>query len=123
MITRQELEAAAPPPGPDGYGGALIVNALGTRRFDEIEERSVYLARQAAEWIVETGVHLLVSDVYESDTDPQNNFPALFGGGVSTVCCPVNLHELTTPRVRLTALPLRFPGVTQLPCRLLAEAG
>ena len=101
--------------------GALILNALGARRFDEIEERSVWLAADAVQWIVAQGVHLLVSDVYESNADPQDVFLHLFRAGVATVCCPVNLHQLDAPRVRVTALPLRFPGATQIPCRLVAE--
>ncbi|MBN1671028.1 MAG: cyclase family protein [Kiritimatiellae bacterium] len=104
-------------------GGALILNALGARRFDAIAERSVYLGKDAVEWIIGRGVHLLISDVYESNADPQGVFQDLFAAGVSTVCCPVNLHELPAPAVTVTALPLRFARVTQLPCRVLAEVG
>jgi len=101
-------------------GGALVINALGERRFDEIEERSVWLTTDAVQWIVDTGVHLLVSDIYESQA-LHGVFYDLFEGGVSTVCLPVNLHQLTVPRVKLTVLSAPFRGVTQLPCRLLAE--
>ena len=104
-------------------GGALILNALGKRRFDQIAERSVYLGREAVSWIVQQGFHLLISDVYESDTDPQNVFPDLFRNGVTTVCCPVNLHLLTEPGFRVTVLFPRFVRATQLPCRLLVETG
>jgi len=48
-------------------------------------------------------------------------FLDLFGAGITTVCLPVNLSALTTPYVRLTALPVRFETVTQLPCRVVAE--
>lgn len=104
-------------------GGALILNALGKRRFDQIAERSVYLGREAVRWIIEQGFHLLISDVYESNRDPQNVFPDLFRGGVSTVCCPVNLHLLTEPGFRATVLFPRFVRATQLPCRILVETG
>ena len=117
-ITAAELAAACPR---RIRGGALILNALGRRRFDEIEMRSVYLGKDAVQWIVDTGVHLLVSDVYESNRDPQNVFWDLFAAHVSTVCLPVNLHLLDAPTARLTVLPLRLPGVTQLPCRVVAE--
>jgi kynurenine formamidase len=117
-IGAEELCAACPP----GKGaGALILNALGKQRFDEIVERSVYLGKDAAEWIIDSGFHLLVSDVFESNTDPQQVFNMLFARGVSTVCCPINLHELNRPLVKLTALPLRFTTATQLPCRVVAE--
>jgi kynurenine formamidase len=101
--------------------GALILNALGTRRFDEIAERSVYLGRDAVRWIADAGFHLLVSDVFESNTDPQQVFNTLFARRVSTVCHPVNLHRVDRPAARLTALPLCFAGATQLPCRVVAE--
>ena len=117
-IGARELAAACPV---DVTGGALIVNALGKRRFDEIAWRSVYFRKEAVQWIVDTGIHLLVSDVYESNQDPQNVFFDLFRAGISTICCPANLHRLASPTVRLTALPLRFPKVTQLPCRVVAE--
>ena len=35
----------------------------------------------------------------------------------------VNLDRLTKPYVKLTALPIRLQGVTQLPCRVIAEMG
>jgi len=117
-ISAAELQTACPE---QPSGGALVLNALGTRRFDEIRERSVYLGKDAVQWIVRTGVHLFVSDVYESNDDPQGVFQDLFGAGISTVCCPVNLHELTAPTAKVTAFPLRMAKVTQLPCRLVAE--
>ena len=100
---------------------AVVINALGRKAFDEIEERSVYLARAVADWLADAGVHLLVSDVYESNAAPQGLFPALFARGVCAVCCPANLSALTKARIRVTALPLRQTGATQIPCRLLAE--
>lgn len=119
-ILAPELESAF---GDQKGGGALVVNALGRRRFDEIASRSVYLGRDAVQWIINKKFHLLVSDVYESDSDPQNVFPDLFRAGISTVCCPVNLHLLTGPGVRVTVLFPRFSGAVQLPCRILAETG
>lgn len=117
-IAAAELSAACPPVA---EAGALILNALGPVRFDEIVERSVYLGKDAVQWIVNAGFHLLISDVYESNTDPQQVFNTLFAARVSTVCCPVNLHRIDKPIVRLTALPLAFPKATQLPCRVLVE--
>ena len=100
--------------------GAMIINALGARRFDEIVERSVWLATDAVEWICRTGIHLLVSDIYESQ--PLHGvFLKLFAARILTVCYPINLHLLTQPHVRVWALPMRVPGVNQLPCRAFAE--
>ena len=116
-VSAEELAAACP--GPIA-GGGLIINALGNRRFDAIEERSVYLDSGAVSWIIDQNIHLFVSDTYESPA-LHGVFGPLFAAGIATVCSPVNLHQLTAPTVKLTALPARFVGVTQLPCRLLAE--
>ena len=78
------------------------------------------MERNAIEWIIATGVKLLVADVYESRA-LHGVFPALFDAGISTVCCAINLHHVTAPEVRLTVLPVRMSGVTQLPCRVVAE--
>jgi len=117
-VTAVELADACPH---DLTGGALILNALGERRFDQIEERTVYIGRDAVRWIIDSGLHLLVSDIYESNDDPQCVFNDLFAHGVSTVCLPINLHLIDRERVKLTVLPLRFAGATQIPCRVIAE--
>ena len=116
-IGAEELREGCPGPV---TGGALVVNALGKRPWDEIQRGSVYLEQDAVAWIVETGVHLLVSDVYEA-AEPRGVFLDLFGNGVSALCCPINLDQLTAPSVKITVLMPRFPGVTQLPCRAIAE--
>lgn len=117
-IYADELEAACPCPT---KCGALIINALGSKGFDEIRYRSVALSRDAATWIVDKGVHILVADVYEHETKPENIFWTFFKAGVSTVCSPINLDQLDKPAVKLTVMFPRFPGVTQLPCRAVAR--
>jgi kynurenine formamidase len=116
-VSASELATACPP---DARGGALILNALGSRRFDEIEFRSVWIEKDAVQWIIGTGAHLLISDIYESP--PLHGvFFDLFTSGVSTVCCPINLHLVNRPRATITVLTPRFPAVTQIPCRVVAE--
>ena len=116
-VSAEELDAACPPC--DGVG-AIVLNALGARRFDEIEERSVFLGSDAVSWLIDRGIHLFVSDIYES-TAIHGVFNDLFGAGISTVCSPVNLQALTDPRAKLSVFCPAFPGVTQIPCRLIAE--
>ena len=116
-VAAAELAAACPRPF---RGQALVLNALGARRFDAIESRSVWLGRDATRWIIERPIRLLVSDIYESKT-LEGVFLELFRAGIAAVCLPVNLSALTTPYVRLTALPVRFETATQLPCRVMAE--
>jgi kynurenine formamidase len=117
-VTADDLAAACPP---GAAAEALIVNALGDRRFDAIVERSVFLSRDAIRWIIGRRVRLLVADVFESAEIPQNVFPMLFGAGVATICCPECLGRIRAPRVRVTALPIRMRGATQIPCRFVVE--
>jgi kynurenine formamidase len=117
-VTARELQAAAP--RPLRRPGGLVINALGALRFDEIENRSVWLSADAVEWIGSLGIHLLISDIYESK-GLHGVFRGLFAAGITTICCPINLHRLTAPRVKITCLMLRYHGVTQVPCRILAE--
>jgi kynurenine formamidase len=117
-ISAGEIESAAPAGGPRE---ALIINALGARRFDTIDPRSVHLTMDAVRWIIDRGVRLLISDVYERATQPEGVFVQLFTAGIFTVCNAVDLHRLTAPAVRVTVLPLPIAGATQAPCRVIAE--
>ncbi len=116
-VSAAELEAACPRPF---RGRALLLNALGARRFDAIAFRSVWLGADARAWIAGRGVRLLLSDIYESQ-QLEGVFLDLFRAGIATVCHPVNLAAVAAPYARITALPARFESVTQLPCRVLAE--
>ncbi len=101
-------------------GDALIINALGKLRFDDVPKRSVYLDKSAVDWIIEQGIELLISDIYES-TELLGVFYYLFKAGISTICCPVNMDKLTKPEVKITVLSLPLKGVVQIPCRVIAE--
>ena len=116
-VTAAELAAACPVP-PEG--GALVVHALGPLAFYEMAPQSVALTRDAARWMAECGIHLLVSDVYEHNTDKEGVFLHLFRAGIATVCLPVNLGKLPD-RVVLTVLAPRYPQATQFPCRVVAR--
>lgn len=117
-IQAQELEDAC---RGEIEGGALIIHALGERTYyDMTPAATVSLAADTVAWMADRGISLLLSDVYENRQAPEDIFPGLFGAGICTVCCPINLHLLTASRVKLTVLFPRFPGATQLPCRVVA---
>ena len=117
-VTAMELASACP--AKIRPGDALIVNALGKRQFYEINGRSVFFEMDAVEWIIAQKVELLVSDIYESKA-LAGVFYKLFKAGISTVCLPVNMNKLTVPELKLTVMPLPVRGVTQIPCRVVAE--
>ncbi len=117
-VTAAELQSASP--GTSGCG-ALVINALGIRRFDEITDGSIWLDDDAAKWIIDSGVHIVMSDVYKRLPELNTVFSDLFAARISTVCDPVNLHRLTDPHVLLTVMPMSFQKVNQIPCRVIAE--
>lgn len=108
----------------EAYGGVpdtpvVIINALGARGPMDIDPRSVWLTMDAVEWLIRSKCRILVSDVYESKA-LEGVFLKLFRAGISTVCEPARLHELTARQVKLTISFVKFP-VTQIPCTLVAE--
>ena len=118
-VSASELEQA--------FGGkittpALMINALGKREPDEIKMRSVWLDFSALDWIIGSGVRLLVSDIYESSR-LEGVFLKLFKAGVSTVCEPRHMSRIRKKAVELTVMFPNIPGMTQIPCRILADDG
>ena len=116
-VTAQDLENA--------FGGkvttpALMINALGKLEPGDIECRSVYLDDSAVEWIISCGVRLLVSDIYESQA-LEGVFLKLFAAGVSTVCEPRRMIQVSDREFYLSIIFMNMPYVTQIPCRILAE--
>jgi len=116
-VSAAELEEA--------FGGkvttpALMINALGALEPDEIENRSVWLDADALDWIIGSGVRLLVSDIFESSR-LEGVFLKLFSAGVSTVCNPRRMSRIRRRIVELTVMFPNIPVLTQIPCRILAE--
>ena len=116
-VTGAELEQA--------FGGkvatpALMINALGPLDYDEVDERSVWLDFSALDWMIEAGVRLLLSDIYESKA-LHGVFLKLFAAGVSTVCCLRNLGRVRGRIAEVTVLFPKIATLTQIPCRVLAD--
>lgn len=116
-VTAAELERA--------FGGkvttpALMINALNPLDPDEIDLRSVWLDFSALDWMIEAGIRLLVSDIYESKA-LDGVFLKLFQAGISTVCEPRGMSRIKSKQVELTVLFPKFPELTQIPCRILAD--
>ena len=118
-VSAAELEQA--------FGGkvatpALMINALGPLDPDEIDNRSVWLDFSALDWMIEAGVRLLLSDIYESKA-LHGVFLKLFAAGISTVC---GLRNMCKVRGRFAEVTVLFPKIatlTQIPCRVLADDG
>ena len=98
----------------------LVINGLGARDETELPKRIVYLDHSALDWIIASGVRYLISDIYESQA-LHGVFLKLFRAGITAICCPANLAAVTAREAKITCLFLPLQGVTQLPCRLIAE--
>lgn len=113
-VTAEELDAA----GVAVKGKVLIVHALGDKGWMDIDPNAIsWYAPSAIDWIVRQRPEIFISDIYEKRPDQQGIFGELFRRHISTVCCPVNLHELRAPYGKCCIIPLKLPGVMQLPCR------
>ena len=118
-VSGAELEQA--------FGGrvstpALMINALGKLDPQDIDTRSVWLDFSALDWMISCGIRLLVSDIFESKS-LDGVFLKLFQAGISTVCEPRGMSRIRSKQVELTVMFPKFPGLTQIPCRVLAEDG
>jgi len=98
---------------------AVIINGFGSSYVEESKSRKLFLTKDAVEWLIGANVKLVVSDIYESNA-LHGVFYYLFSAGISTVCNPVNLH-LVGDSCRLSIFPLPLKGITQAPCRVIAE--
>ncbi len=116
-VGADELSAAC-----GGFPGtpALLLNALGGYDCDQLPKRSTWLDDSAVEWLLASGIRLLVSDIYESP-ELEGVFLKLFKSGVCTVCEPRRMAAVKSPRVLLTISFLRLPELTQIPCQILVE--
>lgn len=116
-VTADDLQQAL---GAKTCQPTLIVHALGEKNTFEVEERSIFLNNSAVQWIIRQKCRLLISDVYESKA-LHGVFLQLFQAGIAAVCEPRNLGMLNTSEVLITIMFPPWPGLTQIPCRLLAE--
>ena len=119
-VTADELRGL----GVQVKGDALIVHALGEKRFYDYGLDDIpYFGRDAVQWIRDQGVRIFASDIYENKADLQGIFTALFADHVSCVCHPVNLGEIRRTYSRCCVIPLRMEGIVQLPCRFFVAEG
>ena len=76
------------------------------------------------EYLVEKKPFLLGTDFprWESFENPQNLFPLFYAGNILMLAPLVNLENIPSARVKLTALPLNIPGTSCIPCRAVVTA-
>src|SRR5262249_55795933 len=117
---------------PHAEPGDVVTVHTGWGRFYDDHERyrdHPYLSTDAAEWLVERGVKLVVFDLPTPDM-PEDRRPAgfdwparhvLLRGGVLIAEHAVNLEEVVGERFVLWALPIPIVGSDGAPARIVAQ--
>lgn len=119
-ITAEELKTACPTL--EKPFSALCIHALDNKNFYDYNQDTIpYYQKDAVEWIIRKNIHLFISDVYENHNNPEGIFVELFKNRISTVCHPINLQKIKKDFIKITVLPLRAGGATQMSCRLVTS--
>jgi arylformamidase len=116
-ITAADLEAAAIPPGTE----RILFKTRNSRLLDDEDFRRdfVYLALDAARWLVERGVRLLAIDylsVEQMDTQPNVVHQTLLRAGV-VIVEGADLRQVAPGSYLLACLPLKIEGADGSPVR------
>jgi len=113
-----DLERSPPDIRP---GDAVLIRTGWDEHWDEPDyvERSPFMDRAAAIWLIERGIGLLGSDFPRFDNPRAMQFPwEEFWDRVGLVLAPVaNLDGLSGRGGRLVAFPLKIRGACSTPCR------
>ena len=102
-------------------GDAVLLSTGWDTKWDDADyvERSPYVSREAALWLIDRGIGLLGSDFPRFDNPAAMQFPwAEFWQRVNLLLAPVtNLRGLSGRCGRLCAFPLKIRGACSTPCR------
>ena len=106
--------------------GAALLVATGWGRFwmhPRYLDDSPFLRASAMDWLLARRPFLVGSDFarWENLERPEGFFPAFFASGALMLAPLAALEDWPSDRARLTALPLRIPGTSGVPCRAVLE--
>lgn len=123
-ITREDLAQSALGLEIKQGQALLIGTGWGEKWMDaDYLANSPYFTYDAMMWILEQKPSLLGSDFPRWDNleDMQGFFPKFYEQDILMFAPCVNLEKSPSPYVKLTALPLRIPGTSCIPCRAYIE--
>jgi len=82
-------------------------------------EGSPYFTYEAMDWLLSKKPVLLGTDFprWENIEKPEGFFKDFYAADILMLAPCVNLEKITKKKVKLTALPLRIPGTSSIPCR------
>ena len=83
--------------------------------------RSPYFTMDAMQFLISKKPSIMASDTvaWDNFSDPAGFFPDFYAANILMLTPLVNLSEVTKPRVKITALPLRFDDSSSAPCRAI----
>ncbi len=110
-ITLKELKDAI---GADLRENNAVIIRTGVGRF---EKDHPYLETDAAKWLVEKKVGLLVMDTVPSKVGTNESSKILYEGKVLPVTESINLDKITKKKGKFMAMPLRLIGLEVSPVR------
>ena len=81
-----------------------------------------FFTKQAMEWLIDKQPFLLGTDFarWENLEHPQGLFPIFYQANILMLAPLVNVEQLPSSHISLTALPLHIPGTSCVPCRAIA---
>jgi kynurenine formamidase len=82
-------------------------------------DKSPYFTYEAMKWLISKKPVLLGTDFprWENLKKPEGFFNEFYSADILMLAPCVNLEKITKTKVKLTALPLRIPGTSSIPCR------
>lgn len=108
-------------------GGAILVGTGWGRHWMDKSylELSPYFTYEAMQWLISRKPFLLGADFprWENLVKPEGFFGAFYSAGILMLAPCVNLENIKKSNVKLTALPLKIPGTSCVPCRAVIVEG
>lgn len=88
-------------------------------------EQSPYFTYDALQWLVSKKPFLLGSDFprWDNISKSENHFELFYSADILMLAPVVNVEKISSKLVSLTALPIKIPGTSSLPCRALITEG
>jgi len=119
-ITVSDLEACSNA----GYiqEGDAILFSTGWGKYwmdEEFIKASPYITKEAMRWLIDKKPFILGGDSprWENMQKPEGFFPDFYQANILMLAPCVNLEQVTAPRCKLTALPLKVSRTSCAPCR------
>lgn len=124
-VTAADLDGALAAHDETIHPGDGILVATGYNRFGSNDIRcdlTPHFSYDAIDWAVRRRPAILASDMaswHDGEEEP-SFWPMLMRSGVLVIGSLMNVAEITAPRIRLIALPMKIRGACAAPSRLIA---